>query len=93
MIVEGYLFIVSLLTVFTCVCPVGDQDFTTFMIPLRFDPGTLTQTACGIVTFQDDGILESSEYFFVVLSSIDPDVMVGRDKATVLITDNDGKTL
>ena len=68
----------------------GNLDFNSLNTTLIFLPD-ITRLACAIVEIQDDDILESSEDFFVVLSSNDPGVDVVPSTATVLIVDDDCK--
>ena len=70
------------------ICPIENGDFTALNSTMVFEPNSMRKAVA--IFFQDDDILESREYFFVVLNSSDPGVMVVLGNATVNITDNDG---
>ena len=42
------------------------------------------------ITILEDGALEGDQTFTVVLTTLDPDVMLSRNLTTVTIMDNDG---
>ena len=44
---------------------------------------------CINVTTKDDNVLENSEDFQILLSSTDPNVLIGTSTSLVTITDND----
>lgn len=72
---------------------IGGYDFTGIPSTLEvFPPGSMDgEELCVGITLLDDGALEENQTFTVLLTTLDPDVMIEDDVATVTITDNDGK--
>ena len=55
-----------------------------------FQSGSTNNTQCVDVGIVNDDILESSEFFNIILSSSDPDVVIENSMASIIIVDNDG---
>jgi hypothetical protein len=55
-----------------------------------FQSGFTNSTQCVDIAVVDDAILESSEFFNIILSSSDPDVDIENSMASIVIIDNDG---
>ncbi len=47
-------------------------------------------TRCKLIPVTDDDALEEDKTFTLTLATPDPDVMLGTDRTTITITDNDG---
>ena len=57
---------------------------------VTFVPGSASSDVqCMNISIIDDTALEGNFSFIVSLTSSDPDVLVGRDTATIIITDDD----
>ena len=68
------------------------MDYSSATAELTLAGGTSAPRACVNITIQDDQVLEpQEEEFLVTLTESDPRVMVGRNRATVQIADNDSK--
>ena len=72
------------------MCLYTDQDFNPVSISLTFMAGGATSRLV-VIPLVDDSVLESSEYFTVLLVSSSQRVTVGQATANVTILDNDGK--
>ena len=55
-----------------------------------FQSGFTNSTQCVDIEIVNDATLESSEFFNVVLSSSDPDVVIDNNMASIVIIDDDG---
>ena len=55
-----------------------------------FESGFTNNTQCVDIVIVNDAILESSEFFNVILSSSDPDVVIENGVASIVIVDDDG---
>ncbi len=55
-----------------------------------FQSGFTNSTLCVDIEIVDDAILESSEFFYIILNSSDPDVDIENSMASIVIIDNDG---
>ena len=55
-----------------------------------FLSGLTNSTQCVDIEIVNDTILESSEFFNVILSSSDPDVVIENNMASIVIVDDDG---
>ena len=66
------------------------QDFSPVSVSLTFTAGGVT-TLPVVIPLVDDSVLESSEYFSVLLVSSSQRVTVGQGSANVTILDDDGK--
>jgi len=72
----------------------GDRDYSQLTVDLTFNAGSQAgSNACANISIIDDDILESDEYFTVILSSSDPvnfDVSMG---SCTIIEDSDCELL
>ena len=57
---------------------------------LAFESGVTNDTQCVDIFIVNDTILESSEFFNIVLSSSDANVVIENGVTTILIIDDDG---
>ena len=55
-----------------------------------FQSGLTSDTQCVDIEIVNDNILESSEFFNIVLSSPDPDIVIENSMASIVIIDDDG---
>ena len=55
-----------------------------------FQSGFTNSTQCVDIEIVNDAILESSEFFNIILSSSDPDVVIENSMASIVIVDDDG---
>ena len=55
-----------------------------------FQSGFTNSTQCVDIEIVDDVIHESSEFFNIILSSSDPDVVIENSMASIVIIDDDG---
>ena len=63
-------------------------DFTSIQITVTFSPQeTIAQAR---VPITDDSIVEDTEHFTALMSTNNPNVVIGDDTATVTILDNNG---
>ena len=75
--------------------PVAGNDYTGRQnVEVSFDPSQLEQTVFVDVLVNDDQLLEGEEQFFGVLSlpAGSTGVVLGEDRATATIQDNDGES-
>ena len=70
---------------------IATLDFTATSIDVTFIPGQTTATV--EVPITDDSVSEDTEMFSAVLSTTNPNVMLGEDTASVTILDDDSKGL
>ena len=70
---------------------VAPGDFSLLTEQLTFNPGNDSQRDCAIIMVENDLILEDDESLSVVLTTTDPDIIIGPNLAIVTITDNDSK--
>ena len=67
-------------------------DYISAISAETFTSGSMGGAArCVNISIIDDRALEDNETFTVVLTTSDPDVILGTSRTTVTITDNDGK--
>ena len=67
---------------------IADVDYSSINSELTFDP--ITYTNCVNITILDDTCLEDSEFFYLVLSSLEPTVVLvpGRNTLSVEIQED-----
>ena len=58
---------------------------------IAFESGVTSDVQCVEILIVNDAILESSEFFNLVLSSQDPDVDIVDGVTSILILDDDGR--
>ena len=60
---------------------------------IMFQSGLTSDTQCVDIEIVNDNILESSEFFNIILSSADPDVAIENSMASIVILDDDGNIM
>ena len=66
-------------------------DYVYANVDLIFASGSGgNDTECASIPIIDDTALEGDQMFFVTLTSVDPDVMLGSNVTGVTIADSDG---
>lgn len=69
----------------------AERDFTPLVDMLVvFEPGSGSLLECENISINNDTILEDDEQFTVALTTLDSDVTVRPNTATVTIIDDDG---
>ncbi len=63
------------------------SDYTNVSIEAIFTTGSIR---CVDISILDDNALEGDQTFTVILSTSDPNVLLGNDVAIIIIRDNDG---
>ncbi len=69
----------------------GASDFTTLSTDVIFTSGsTDNDVSCVNITILEDYVLEGYQTFTLTLTTSDSDVVLGTEKAMIIILDNDG---
>ncbi len=67
------------------------SDYTTVSTDVTFTSGSTDNAAvCVYIIILDDFALEDNQIFTLMLTTSDPDVMLGSNKTLITIIDNDG---
>ena len=73
-----------------CIC-IGNIDYISTQINRTFQPAQNSQ--CVDIPIVGDSVLENNETFFILLNTLDSDVILSQNLSTVVIIDNDGKLI
>jgi hypothetical protein len=69
----------------------ADDDYITISEAVTFSAGSQDgDIECVDIFIVDDGALERNETFTLILTTSDPDVMLGNNVTTITIIDNEG---
>ena len=67
------------------------MDYDSTQLELTFQSNPNIEPQCIDIFIIDDSVLEDSETFLILLSTLDPGANVSQSSSTASITDNDGK--
>lgn len=85
-----YLIMIIYLTQLMLCSTAADFLLLNDSTEIVFLSGLTNSTQCVDIEIVNDTILESSEFFNVILSSSDPDVVIENNMASIVIVDDDG---
>ncbi len=65
------------------------SDFIPVVLTVTFQPSNNLQ--CRDIHTTEDTVLEDTEDYIIQLTTVDPEVTLGLDSATIVISDNDSE--
>ena len=90
-LVQNYLMTCIILVISVYLGNAG-SDYIFFQSVASFASGSMNgDIECDNITLLEDGALEGDQIFFLLLKSLDPDVIIGGNTTTIIIRDNDSK--
>jgi len=82
--------IVIIIILYICHTAVSTSDYSRISSNETFTPGSMSNaTRCVNLMITDDSVLEGDQIFTVMLTTSDPDVVLGPSVTIITIIDND----